>query len=541
MKTKLFTVSLFMVHCSVAQWSTSTNADSALYVCPGYYPSIITFEDGSSIICGSLNDYRFVQKLDPFGHKVWPQPVEVYYTPGTNDPFSTGMVSDGDGGVILLWQDYREANYFPGPQFFGPFNNAIFIQRVDKSGAIRWHIGGVQVDSVSGGLKSAFGVRDGQGGVVLYEEENILDNNHMVEKAYTRLVRYDKDGNRVWANMIDSSTSTNGLNSGQPIKLGNRVMIGAQNRQRFFDPIGGGTLPPPTFVPDGSNVLDGDSAAFNLKHLSDKVDSVGRKYRVYAVTRFDFYWDSVWSNGFKVLDAGDLYNTMPFNNNIFPDRVGGLFYWDPSSNDSTKPGARLRRVTRYGSEFNNDQVQVFPSGASWGFNGVGQSGIYSEGGEAIEFDTTGKSLWPQDYVVLNNTGNADAMVVASDNNGGAIIAFWTTVGGIYAQHTGRMGKVGIITKVPTGRSIPSAFELDQNFPNPFNPATSIQYKIAGRNHVTLKIYDVLGREVATLVNGYVESGEYNVTFDAPRLSSGIYFYELRTGSFRSVKKMLLMK
>ena len=83
--------------------------------------------------------------------------------------------------------------------------------------------------------------------------------------------------------------------------------------------------------------------------------------------------------------------------------------------------------------------------------------------------------------------------------------------------------------------------LLENYPNPFNPSTSIQYKIAESNHVTLKVYDVLGRVVATLVDGYIEDGNHSVTFDASRLSSGIYFYELRAGHFRSVKKMLLIK
>ena len=94
---------------------------------------------------------------------------------------------------------------------------------------------------------------------------------------------------------------------------------------------------------------------------------------------------------------------------------------------------------------------------------------------------------------------------------------------------------------PIQNITPTTNDLHMNFPNPFNPTTSIHYEIAENNHVTLKVYDVLGRRVATLVDEYMTAGEHNVTFDASRLSSGTYFYELRSGNFRSVKKMLLMK
>lgn len=89
--------------------------------------------------------------------------------------------------------------------------------------------------------------------------------------------------------------------------------------------------------------------------------------------------------------------------------------------------------------------------------------------------------------------------------------------------------------------LPSEFELYQNYPNPFNPATSIQYSVGSKEFVTLKVYDILGREVAALVNEEKPSGTYEVQFDASSLSSGIYFYEMRAGNFSSVQKMILMK
>ncbi|MFZ1518370.1 MAG: T9SS type A sorting domain-containing protein [Ignavibacteriaceae bacterium] len=90
-------------------------------------------------------------------------------------------------------------------------------------------------------------------------------------------------------------------------------------------------------------------------------------------------------------------------------------------------------------------------------------------------------------------------------------------------------------------NVPEKFELLQNYPNPFNPSTKIKYQIADSNPVSLKIYDVLGNEVVSLVNEVQSSGNYEVTFDASMLSSGTYFYKLQSGSLVETKKMILIK
>jgi len=88
---------------------------------------------------------------------------------------------------------------------------------------------------------------------------------------------------------------------------------------------------------------------------------------------------------------------------------------------------------------------------------------------------------------------------------------------------------------------PNSYNLAQNFPNPFNPTTTIQYSIPQRSNVTLKVYDVLGNEIAALVNEAKDRGVYSVNFDASQLASGIYLYRIQAGSFVETKKMILMK
>lgn len=93
----------------------------------------------------------------------------------------------------------------------------------------------------------------------------------------------------------------------------------------------------------------------------------------------------------------------------------------------------------------------------------------------------------------------------------------------------------------TGTNIPGNMELMQNYPNPFNPATTISFNIAATNQTTLKIYDMIGREVMTLVNEKLDPGNYNLRFDASELTSGTYFYKLQSGDFVQTRKMTLLK
>lgn len=88
---------------------------------------------------------------------------------------------------------------------------------------------------------------------------------------------------------------------------------------------------------------------------------------------------------------------------------------------------------------------------------------------------------------------------------------------------------------------PSTYKLDQNFPNPFNPSTVINFAIVDAGQVELKIYDVLGNEVKTLVNDFMQPGNYSVTFDAAGLASGVYIYKITAGKFSAVKKLTLLK
>ena len=97
------------------------------------------------------------------------------------------------------------------------------------------------------------------------------------------------------------------------------------------------------------------------------------------------------------------------------------------------------------------------------------------------------------------------------------------------------------TSSEISNEIESKISLSQNYPNPFNPSTSIQYQLPESQRVKVSVYDMLGREVSVLVNEIKPAGTHSVSWDASGMSSGIYMYRLETESFRTTRKMTLMK
>jgi len=111
----------------------------------------------------------------------------------------------------------------------------------------------------------------------------------------------------------------------------------------------------------------------------------------------------------------------------------------------------------------------------------------------------------------------------------------------FLQNGMQMNKMNYIANLGDEGNLPDTYTLSQNYPNPFNPTTTINFALPENANVTLKVYDIIGRQVAELVNGEVEAGYHQVVFDATKLSSGIYFYRLTTDKFTQINKMILMK
>jgi hypothetical protein len=136
-----------------------------------------------------------------------------------------------------------------------------------------------------------------------------------------------------------------------------------------------------------------------------------------------------------------------------------------------------------------------------------------------------------------NTGLTcpDVHALAFNSEGYLFAATWGNYGGVYRS-------VASTTSMRLVEDIaPIGYELGQNYPNPFNPVTAISYQLPKQGHITLKVYNVLGREVATLVNEVKEPGTHKVVWDATCLPSGVYLYEMTTRNTQVSKKALLTK
>jgi uncharacterized delta-60 repeat protein len=163
----------------------------------------------------------------------------------------------------------------------------------------------------------------------------------------------------------------------------------------------------------------------------------------------------------------------------------------------------------------------------------------------MTYNTDGDLGWIINYTNSDFAGSSDEPFAMFVDTSGIVY-----VTGMSALDYATIKYVPIPVSVEDApRNIPNQFALEQNYPNPFNPSTKIKYTIPtvtlslskGDTYVTLKVYDVLGNEVATLVNEEKSAGSYEVTFNASQLSSGIYFYTLKAGSFIETKKLILMK
>jgi hypothetical protein len=196
-----------------------------------------------------------------------------------------------------------------------------------------------------------------------------------------------------------------------------------------------------------------------------------------------------------------------------------ILYFDSRNSTSTSTiEAWMARSTDGGATFVNEKLSSTPFTANWPNYDV-------RFGDYINVDYRGTKIVP---------------VWTDLRAGGSNMDIYTAIIDLL---------VGV--KPPVTENIPDKYQLSQNYPNPFNPVTKIRFEIpstlsfphapSGNPYISLKVYDVTGREIQTLVNETLQPGTYEVTFDGSNFASGVYFYKLTAGNFSEVKKMMLNK
>ena len=151
----------------------------------------------------------------------------------------------------------------------------------------------------------------------------------------------------------------------------------------------------------------------------------------------------------------------------------------------------------------------------------------------------GVDFFPNGNILIGN--GATSSVKLFDSNGNYIEDFIPSgSGGLITPNAVVIREINVLS-VDDNTLKSNSFILEQNYPNPFNPTTNIRFRIADRGFATLKVFNVLGNEIETLVNKELEEGEYKFTFDASGIPSGVYFYQLKVGSFIQTNKMVYLK
>ena len=237
-------------------------------------------------------------------------------------------------------------------------------------------------------------------------------------------------------------------------------------------------------------------------------------------------------HGVAVNSNGVVLTTLGWTGKVTNVDRGVVFSAD-FPEDQSQPIFLFDEYQTFGSRGmtcdNNDNFYVATGWCGSGVAGGGESSIiFIPASLAKTYSYAFQSLYANPRDIVFNPGNQKFYISDSDTD------FFKDEDAIW-----EMSDIAI--KVKGKYIFPDKFALLQNYPNPFNPATTIRYSIAYSSNVTLKIFDVLGKEITTLISGNKLPGNYSIKFNCSNLSAGIYFYRLQAGKFSATKKFVILK
>lgn len=188
------------------------------------------------------------------------------------------------------------------------------------------------------------------------------------------------------------------------------------------------------------------------------------------------------------------------------------------------------------SDQTGNQVYFYSSHKDYYWRKVLDSGLP----QTVSSDFTFRKINPGPYkITIFDTNTGEEVYILTQTVGSDSLL---TLSNVLINHDAAISLVNTdVVKANDEIKIPNEFTLFQNYPNPFNPATTIKYQISSNSYVSLKVFDILGKEIATLVNEEKPMGTYEVEFNARKFTSGVYFYQLKAGHYHETKKMILLK
>ena len=550
-----------LIYCQniFAQWNSDPliNTPVCVWDSNQQRAEIISDNKGGAII--AWFDFRmgnadiFIQRLDSDGNQKWGNGGKAVCINTSNEVYHK-ITEDGKGGCIIVWEDDRNGN------------SDIYAQRVDSSGNILWDSSGVAICNLPLDQEDPQIVSDESGGAIIIWEvkqgtvvgENGLfaqriDSNGQIlwiqngVSILTSPLSYsihwrpkiagDENNGAVicWINTTNTIIHAQRLNSaGFRVWLQEGVPVCLQsydNRLHSFINVKNGK-----FVLCWTSVTSPGEYRGELRTQS--IDTVG-------IINWGTNGVVVCSSEVSINPAFLSYDNqnaviIGWEDHRSPG-MGATIYCQKLSLDGTPQWQQNGRPV---SSLNGMQGQIKlvcdqngNSIACWlDARTNPEWDIYAQ-----KFNALGNILWEvQGRQVSTTTGHKFYQNIILTNKEDYITA-WEDERGtdfdIYAQSLN-----SLITSVDNSSvQFPKLITLSQNYPNPFNPSTNISWKSRVGSWQTLKIYDVLGNEVATLVDEYKPDGTYKVEWDVGNYPSGVYFYQLKAGSLVETKKMILIK
>ena len=485
-----------------------------------------------------------LQKISLAGQKMWGTDP-IIYSSGTTENYTYPAIVPSDNGSVIL----EHSGYSGG--FTAPYK--IYAQKFDTNGNPVWGAGGVSIQNT---------------GIPFYEHPLVIsDNNNGAFISWYD----DRDMNNLFSSFVQHVTSTGTVSF--PIN-GAEVSTNATMHHLY---------PTMAYLPNTDELfcfwIEEPSLQDQFAVYGQKFDAAGtRQWAANGIafttmtsnTIFGPYAQPTDTSAYVMYLQG---NASGLNQgiNAFMVNSDGNFSWSPNIVNMSDPtNQKLHSVTTISTDHvakiawedtRNDGGGIYAQN----INPNGTLGYVPVPVELNSFtgtiDGNKVTLNWETATEINNLGFDIERTTSVKNNNWEKIGFVEGNGtstephtyffsdknlssGTYNYRLKQTDNNGTYKYINLDESFtvqPVEFNLSQNYPNPFNPATMIKYSLPEASRVSLKVYNVIGKEVETLVNDEKPAGTYEVNFDAAQLPSGIYFYQLKTGNFVETKKMVYQK
>jgi hypothetical protein len=489
--------------------------------------AIIVWEDISSFYVR-----LYAQRINGAGERQWADTGAVVYFYPTG-PTLRGIVSDGAGGAFVCWQDRNS---------HGDYD--VYVQRIDAQGSMVWDPFGARVSTSTKAVNPVM-VSDGNGSAIVAWEDSLLGSREV--NIYAQ--RINGAGALLWGSSVSVTDAPNEQYYFSMIpRSNNGAVIAWTDARNWPNPTGLDVYAQsldsagvPQWQANGAPVSQPPAPSFAVSAQAFPVlvgNSVGGSIAFWEDSRNAGNFADIYAQGLAALGLPVLLTaSVTQTGTNFPFVIGTTPL--VTANFAALGSVSSMTVEAYINAIPAGLTKALPRYLRLTANGSGFIATLTLSYTDAEVRAAGLKNGDANLRAYRRSGSDWALV------GGAVdtAANTVTVGGVteFSDWAVRDPSDTLVTGVHMNPELPGEIRLQQNYPNPFNPATVISYQLSTVSEVKLMVYDVLGREVRTLVDEVKPAGGYTVSFDAAGVASGVYFYRLIAGQFVGTRKMVLME